>query len=125
MPALKGMSGLSLYVMMLWEWSRKNWVVGAGSCSGSQSTSRSRVRGSNRLGGLLLAPRLRALDRLSFTRASSAIFEQWSNRGFGGPLPVGERRAPLALAQANPGRLPLNAGRGMSSRPAAAFDPPL
>jgi len=62
---------------------------------------RSRVRGSNRLGGLLLAPRLRALDRLSFTRASSAIFEQWSNRGFGGPIAVGERRAPLALAQAN------------------------
>src|ERR1022692_3356004 len=109
MPALKGMSGLSLYVMMLWEWSRRNWVVGAGSCSGSQSTSRSRVRGSNRLGGLQLAPRPRALDRLSFTRAASAIFEQWSNRGFanrgfGGPLAVGERRAPLALAQANPGR---------------------
>ena len=37
--------------------SRKNCVRGNGSCSGSQSASRTRVRCSKRLGGLLPAPR--------------------------------------------------------------------
>src|ERR1035437_4621701 len=45
--------------MMLWERSRRNWVLGEGSSSGSQSASRSNLIFSNRLGGLVAAPRPR------------------------------------------------------------------
>src|ERR1035438_1549256 len=61
------MFGLSLLVMILLLWSRRKRVRGSGSCSGSQSASRSNEIGSNRLGGLLPAPRAGGDDRLTFT----------------------------------------------------------
>src|ERR1035441_10326548 len=58
--------------------SRKNWVRGKGSCSGSQSASRSNVRCSKRLGGLLPAPRAGGDERLTFT--ASNLQGQWPTR---------------------------------------------
>ena len=55
----KPMSGLSLWAMMLWEWSRRNCVPGAASSSGFHSESRSSEIVSKRFCGLLAAPRER------------------------------------------------------------------
>src|ERR1035437_6647645 len=75
--------------MMLWEWSRRNWVAGVGSCSGSQSVSLSSKMWSNRVAGLLIAPRPRELDGLSLTKPTSTIPAQWSNSVSSGAVPLG------------------------------------
>ena len=53
--------------MMLWEWSRRNCVRGAGSSSGFHSESRSRIMCSNRFGVLVAAPRPRGGSPLVVT----------------------------------------------------------
>src|SRR5512135_500273 len=53
--------------MIVWERSRRNWVLGEGSSSGFHSSSRSKRIGSKRLGGLPTAPRPRGGDGRPFT----------------------------------------------------------
>jgi hypothetical protein len=53
--------------MTVWEESRKNWVLGDGSSAGFQSASRSSEIRSNRLVGLLAAPRPRGDEGLPIT----------------------------------------------------------